>query len=101
MTDKSDVCYSCGGLIRPQLYLNDVERMELDRLLELGDWRAWAKKVLEHSEPKKHIARQLLHEMIDGKVSPEDFERRSEELSTMQENMEGIEKDLQLRGKKE
>lgn len=91
MTDKSDVCFSCGGLIRPQLYLNDAERMELDRLLELRDWRQWAKKVLEHTEPNKMTARELLHLTISGKIDPEEFARQYKEL----------EKDLQLRGKKE
>ena len=98
----SNLCFSCGQLERPILYLNAVEKMELDRLLQLGDWRAWAKKVLEHSEPNKIAARSLLHDTVAGKLDPEEFARRSQELSSMlEENMKAIEKDLQLRGKKE
>ena len=84
MTDK--LCFSCGNLQRPILYLNPIEQMELDRLLGLGDWRAWAKKVLEHSEPEKMAARKLLHETIEGKLDHEEFARRLAELSPTPED---------------
>jgi len=84
MSKEINLCFSCGNLKRPILYLNDIEKRELDRLLGLGDWRQWAKKVLEHSEPKLLAARKLLHDTIEGKLDPEEFRRRSEELSEMQ-----------------
>lgn len=83
---KIHICLSCGQLKRPILYLKDFEMKELERLLELGDWRAWAKKVLEFSEPKRIAAGKLLHDMISGTIDPEEARRRSEELNAMQED---------------
>ena len=80
------ICLHCGQPIRPLLYLKDFEVMELERLQNLGDWRAWAKKVLELSEPKKYAASKLLHDAISGNLTPEEFEKRSEELTAMQED---------------
>ena len=67
-----NLCLYCGNLTRPILYLNDVEKMELERLVGLGDWRAWAKKVLEHSEPKKLANRELLNDILTGKIDNEE-----------------------------
>ncbi len=83
-----NLCFGCGGLKRPELFLKPTEAAELDRLLELGDWRAWAKKVLELSAPKRHTASKLLHDAISGNLTPEEFEKRSEELAAMQEDSE-------------
>ncbi len=84
----NNLCFGCGGLKRPQLYLNDAEKMELERLLSLGDWRAWAKKVLELSDPKIHANRELLNDIITGKIAPEEFARQSKELNPTQEDSE-------------
>lgn len=84
--DLTKICLSCGQVKRPELYLNDVEKMELDRLLEQGDWRTWATKVLEHLEPIRYAAKKLLYEALEGKFSPEEFEKRSKELAQMQED---------------
>lgn len=84
MTDKViNICLSCGQIKRPQLYLNDIEKREFDRLLSLGDWRAWAKKVLEHSEPTKLAVRKLIHQTVSGTIEPEEFARQYKELDAM------------------
>lgn len=83
-----NLCFGCGGLKRPELYLKPTEAAELDRLLELGDWRKWAKRVLELSEPKRLAASKLLVDAMNGNLTPEEFEKRSQELAAMQEDSE-------------
>lgn len=80
-----DICLYCGQPNRPTLYLKEFEQMELDRLVELGDWRKWAKKVLELSEPKRLAASKLLVDAMNGNLDPEEFEKRSQALTAMED----------------
>ena len=60
----SNLCFGCGGLKRPELILRPVETAELDRLLELNDWRAWAMRLLELSKPELQEAREKFADVL-------------------------------------
>jgi len=62
------ICLQCGQPKRPALNLTAAEMKELDSLAE-RDWREWAKRVIELSEPKKQNARSVLNRMIAGTVT--------------------------------
>lgn len=84
MTSKiCKICLYCGQPLRPELFLKDFERMELERLEELGDWRAWAKKVIELSNPVTQKAREILHRGIEGNITPEELQKLNMELTEL------------------
>lgn len=65
------ICAVCGQPIRPSLNLTASEMKELDSLAE-RDWREWAKRVIELSDPKLQKARSVLFDICDGKISAEE-----------------------------
>ena len=62
------ICAICGQPIRPSLNLTAAEMKELDSLAE-RDWREWAKRVIELSDPNMQKARSVLLQICDGTIS--------------------------------
>lgn len=65
------ICEFCGQPIRPGLNLTAAEMKELDSLAE-RDWREWAKRVIELSDPDMQNKRSLLQQICDGTISAEE-----------------------------
>ena len=64
------ICGYCGQPVRPALNLTAAEMKELDHLAE-RDWRDWAKRVIELSDPDMQEKRSVLQRMIDGTIPNE------------------------------
>jgi len=85
MTSKiCKICLYCGQPLRPELFLKEFEKRELERLVELGDWRAWAKRVLELSNPMTQKAREIFHKATSGEITPEGLKKMNKELAELQ-----------------
>lgn len=65
------ICLQCGQPKRPSLNLTAAEMKELDHLA-VRDWREWAKRVIELSDPDLQEKRSVLQRMIDGTITEEE-----------------------------
>ena len=65
------ICAVCGQPIRPGLNLTAAEMKKLDSLAE-RDWREWAKRVINLSDPELQKARSVLLQICDGTINAEE-----------------------------
>jgi len=62
------ICPCCSQPRRPNLNIKASEMKELDHLA-VTDWRAWAKRVIELSDPDLQEKRTVLSRMIAGTIT--------------------------------